>query len=257
MNLRFALPIVAVLAFTACDESSSFVAPEGPSFEIVDGYGLQVESGNVAISAQFGFTESGTLSVDQYVGPGLNEDGKQVGWCQFGRWKNPAGRFTGSVPHAHCSRVVGASSQDVIAMESITGRHSTLPGNVPVKLVFGNEGLDNEYRVQYQNIQDRTQGAGLLVAHALRNGVRAGKFVFDLAQFEVAGENLLIGRCYVGNLETDQEADVANWSHCLNYETADGQLRGAATAYYFADVTADHSDVSRADRVVNGFVYWQ
>jgi hypothetical protein len=256
MNIRSILPIVAVLAITACDESSSFLAPEAPAFEIVDGYGLQIQSGNVSISAQFGFTVSETVSVDQYVGPGLNAEGKEVGWCQFGRWKNPAGRFTGSVPHAHCTRAVGAFSQDVIRMEPISGRHSTLPGNVPVKLVFGNEGLDTEYRVQYQDMQNRTQGVGLLVAHALRNGVRSGKFVFDLAQFAVSGENLLIGLCYVGNLETNQDADLANWHHCLNYES-DGQLRGAATAHYFADVNADHSDVSRADRVVNGFVYWR
>jgi len=257
MKILWSLRIAAVLVLTACAESGSPVGPGGPDLQLVDGYGLQVEDGNVAISAQFGFTESGALSVDQYVGPGINEDGREIGWCHFGRWRNPAGRFTGSVPHAHCMRVVGAASEDVIEMEPISGRHSTLQGNVPLKLVFGNEGLAAEYRVQFQEIQNRTQGTGLLVAHALRNGVRAGKFVFDLAQFEVAGENLLVGRCYVGNLETNQEADVANWRHCLNYETAEGQLRGAATARYFADVNADHSDPSRADRVVNGFVFWQ
>jgi hypothetical protein len=257
MKIVSTLPIAAALVLTACAESGAPLGPAAPNFQLVDGYGLQVEDGNVSISAQFGFTESSARSVDQYVGPGVNEDGKEIGWCQFGRWRNPAGKFTGSVPHAHCMRVVSAASQDVIMMEPISGRHSTLPGNVPVKLVFGNEGLASEYRVQFQASQNRTQATGLLVAHALRNGVRTGKFVFDLAQLEVSGENLLVGRCYVGDRETSQEADVGNWRHCLNYETADGQLRGAATAYYFADVNADHRDVSRADRVVNGFVYWQ
>jgi len=165
IKLVSTLPIAAALVLTACAESGSPVGPVLPALpdlQIVDGYGLQVENGNVAITAQFGFTESGALSVDQYVGPGVNEDGKEIGWCQFGRWRNPAGRFTGSVPHAHCTRVVSAASQDVIEMEPISGRHSTLPGNIPVKLVFGNECLAAEYRVQYQETQNRTQKTGLL-----------------------------------------------------------------------------------------------
>jgi len=256
MKIRTSIAVLTALTSSACTEIASITMPESPDFEIVDGHGVQVQDGNVTIFAQFGFTD-GQLSVDGYSGPGLNEDGKALGTCQFGRWKNPAGRFAGSVPHPHCVRAVGLHPQaDVVSMETITGRHALLPGNVPVKLVFANEGLAEENRVQYQTNQDRTQGTGLIVAHALRNGVRSGKFVFDLGQFEISGENLLEGRCYVGAFETNQEADSANWRYCLNYEVG-GQLRGAAIAHYYADVAADHSDPSRADRVVNGFIYWK
>jgi hypothetical protein len=271
---KLAILALAAVALSACQDNHAPIVGPGANFELVAGHGSTVEFPNVRIYARFGFTEGSAVSVDQYVGPGINEEGKEMGECLNGRWKNPGGRFAGATPHMHCVRGAGASQQDVIEMELISGEHwvrSSGSGRTVEKLVFGTIEVDGKVEdllVEYLVASTgggggsgglaQTKGKGLIVGHALKNGTRVGKFVFNLDQFNVANENLLDGECYIG--ETNPADDPGGVKHCLAYETEVGGeqvLTGQAQAYYFRDVNAAHTDLTTADRTVNGFIYWE
>lgn len=190
------LSLAAVLLAAACAEppTAVHISPGGPDFELVNEE-LQRRSGNVSVLATFRVEfPGGTIVVgdDENPVPGVNDEGKELGWCYSGgRWLNPSGKnFSKSVPHTHCIRTAEGR---VITLEGITARHvAEVRGGKNNQFVVEDLdfGPDDELRVRWHGQAGKMMAEGLIVAHAVdQSGTRHGTFTFDLAQY-AAAENL-------------------------------------------------------------------
>jgi hypothetical protein len=241
---RVMLALLTAVGLTACSEANS---PLGPQQQLVDGT-LRLtgtEEGAVLAFATFTIATTGGTTTRAVGSPGINEEGREIGSCgEGGRWKNPAGRWAGAIPHAHCVVVAEAS---LIRLEVVNARRWQHNRNV-YRMAFSNEEEASLY-VQYQSAAGKTQAAGVMEAIALKDGVAYGKFVIDLGQYGAEGVNLLNGTCYLGDAETEaaQVADTENWRQCLDR---------VISADFFADVNANPLTATPTN-VVTGWIYWQ
>ena len=266
---KLALLPLAALAFTAaCSDTNQITAPNGANLELVSGHGTTVTRATVDVRASFSFTTGGgTVSATDYVGVGINEEGKEIGTCRNGRWTNPAGKQTGAMIHAHCVRGAAAASSpsQTITLEKIAGReHKSGSGKLEKLILEENDLL----HIKYNDASKKNEGLGTLVAYGSKDGVRYGKFVMELDTYDTVknpGYNYLDGRCYVG-LETTSAArlaDSGNWLNCLAQTDSDGNIvtgtdqtyNGQVTAKFYHDVAADITTAT-PDRILTGYLFW-
>jgi hypothetical protein len=229
-----------------------------------------------------------SIPIEDWVGPGMNEEGKLLGTCVGTVWTNPANKKqTGAKVHPHCIRgyEYDMSQQvEAVSLASISARHF-FTGSAIEKLELDDNGENLLIQYQPGTNQRQTQGKGLLVAYGQKGLENEyGKFVIDLSSIVTArysGINLLAGECYVGEEEdldarldskpetVEEWQETTDWLRCVAETDEDGDIvldsegnyKGAVTASFYEDVNADHDpdseDFVEPDQTVKGYLFWK
>jgi hypothetical protein len=241
---RFGLiPLAAVVAIGACQDSPTIVIPDAAHFELVSG-GIARENANIEIVATFTHTIQGDRPYRE-SGDAVNPSGHVVGECVAGgAMRNPAGKITGARPHPHCMN--SGAEELIIGLEPISGQHETY-----CHASCGNDNRRLADKVTFNSAGDMfvtynresavasnwyMQAQGLIVAHAIdQYGNRHGTFSFDLSQFagSAGGADLFDENTNIGT-ELDP---VYVWG-----------LDRAITATYTAP--------DNTETPVQGWIYW-
>lgn len=170
---------IAALAFTAaCADTLPTASSGDASFnrgpKAATGTTVTSVSGEVTVAGLFKVTIPGAAGLIE-SGPGINEEGKEIGECaEGGKWWNPSTQqYSRSIPHAHCTR--GGEDREVSWNFSALAQLVTPPsGNINLNF---KDLVD--YKVHYLSTpQNRTDGSGLFTHEA-----DGGVWSLDLAQF--------------------------------------------------------------------------
>jgi hypothetical protein len=270
MKKTFLLSALAGLfLFAGCDSLVDSI--DGPSGDqLVDG--TRVSDPNIKVFATFSYSLQGG-SVADYDGPGITEDGKELGQCEKGgRWLNPQNKRTGPMVHPHCVRGAGTSPGGLVVLEEIDAFLGEANRNVD--WIYFEEDSDRDTPeglfVEWQSSSKKNAGFGTMVAYGTVGNVQTGKFAIDLSTLSYENTsgpsgtdyNMLNGSCFIG--EMGQEDDEDLYRSCLRLQDAsgddildgDGYPYGRITAKYFSDLNADiETDTPTA--TVYGYLYWE
>jgi len=177
MKKFIVLPLALLSFAAACSDAAN--SPLG--FDGASEARGRTQGGGTPVSSQV--TVAGTFQVVipgsggiRESGPGINEEGKEIGRCDVGgKWWNPsAQQFSRSIPHSHCIDAGGARTVSWSFGELATFVNN---GNV-INLNFN----ATDRTVHFNGNQDRTEG---------QNGFSVeqdgGTWTLDLNQFDIAG----------------------------------------------------------------------
>jgi len=277
---KILFPAVALAAFAAvaCSDTPAptAIAPDGANYQLVGGTGTTVADANIKVFSTFSYSLQGG-SIDTYDGPGITEEGNELGTClKGGRWLNPRNKPTGPMVHPHCIRGAGSAPGGLVVLEEIDAFVGNHPTNGNIEWIYFDE---NSQRgdapaglfVEWHAANNTNSGYGMMVAYGAVDGVRTGMFVIDLSTLHYANErdkgqladwNMLNGKCFIG--EEGEEEDPTKSRSCLRLQNGEGDdvldengvTYGRIAANYFSDVTADiERDAPTA--TVYGYLYWE
>jgi hypothetical protein len=193
MNKFAAVLSISTLAFaTACsDMATSPLGPQDAAFN-KRGAGSTTVGGSVSsqvtVAGSFSVTIPGGSGIRE-SGPGINEEGKELGECgPGGAWQNPSTKnWSHSVPHSHC---VSAAGSQVITWAFSQGATFVVNGN-NTNLNFAN--LVDHF-VHFKGNQNDTSGEGIFTLSA-----SGGTWTLDMNQFDASGNAFTscdaAGRC--------------------------------------------------------------
>jgi hypothetical protein len=222
MRKIIALPVAAIVAvgLVACSDDPSGLAPEGPSFELVD-EGLRIDHDDAshfvfaAFIYEMGGGSAGRVLTDGEPGivPG---NLKHHGWCWSGTWHNPQNKPTSgdaTKPHPFCYEPGSAGIQVVLErIAAVYEEKTDRFDNITHKFLYFTKDLDeDEYSVKFITNANNQQGSGEIEARAVNaaNGDLVGHIEFDLEQFDDGPNNDDLFDCELTSEDSSQDG-------CLN-----------------------------------------
>jgi len=186
---KFAFVPMVALAFAACAESPTAVAPDVASFSY--------DGANTTVHGTFSYRmggEGGTRIRENE--PGINEEGKTHGWCHAGgEWENPSGNRSSSVPHSHCT--AEGTEQIVITFAGVAARRHHNQEWIAFDLA-------ESIKVRFQSSQKKMRGEGVLVTAAIyTDGSVFGTWTINLLSEydQVSGNKFSTTGCPAGASE--------------------------------------------------------
>jgi hypothetical protein len=265
MKKIIALPMAALLAaaMVACTDSNpAGLAPEGPSFELIDKE-QRVDADDVNAHVYGSFTLSFTVDGPGGIGPitsgpaNFPGNAKNAGTCDNGLWINPQNKRTsGNLerPHPHCVGETEGSVTVKVVLEPISAINDNIgAGNEFLQLA--DDRPKGDVRVRGAGEGQTSEGRGIIEAYAIdastigSNPRRVGVLTIDLGQYTTEKTNYFLDDC---SLTVDE-----TYFRCLNkvivadYRPLAGD-DGVGDPFVFADWDED----VQGAYPLTGFLYW-